>query len=100
MKLHAPYYTDKTTITVGKEIVEVKAFQIIVWVSLSLRSIFDWADKIPKFPAGNGEYLSVHHPDEKGLSTAYEFVARTLRHPSLYAANLHNRLCNLSPARA
>jgi hypothetical protein len=51
MKVHAPYYADKTTITVGKEIVEVKAFQIIVWVSVSLRSIFEWDAKIPRFPA-------------------------------------------------
>src|ERR1043165_7255659 len=51
MKLHLPYYTQKTKITVQKETVEVKAYQIIVWVSISLRQVPQWDAKIPKIPA-------------------------------------------------
>ena len=51
MRLHLAYYKEKTTVTVQNEAVEVKAYQIIVWVSISLRSVLEWDAKIPQFPA-------------------------------------------------
>ncbi len=63
MKLHLAYHKEKTTIAVGREIVEVKAFQIIVWVSISIRGILEWDETIPKFPAildiGNTHNLGI-----------------------------------------
>jgi hypothetical protein len=51
MRLHLAYHKEKTTVTVQNEAVEVKADQIIVWVSISLRSVLEWDAKVPRFPA-------------------------------------------------
>ena len=51
MKLQLSYFPEKTKITVENEVVEVKAFQIIVWVSLAAGRTSDWDPQIPKLPA-------------------------------------------------
>ena len=51
MKLHLPYFSEKTKVKVLDEIVEVKAFQIIVWVSLSADDVFAWNPRMTRFPA-------------------------------------------------
>jgi hypothetical protein len=40
-----------TRIALPNEVVEVKAFQIIVWVSVSLDASLQWDARTPKFPA-------------------------------------------------
>lgn len=83
MKLHLTYYKDKTHITVQDQIVEVKAYQIICWVSVSLRSMLECDEKIPKIPAildtGNTHNFAISqeqlqkwagiHPDSLRLLT-------------------------------
>jgi hypothetical protein len=51
MNLHAPYFSKKTKVTFQNQIIEIKAYQIIVWVSISAREIAEWDLKIPKIPA-------------------------------------------------
>jgi hypothetical protein len=51
VKLHLPYHTEKTKITVQNAVVEVKAFQIIVWVSVVIGRTSDWDLRTPKIPA-------------------------------------------------
>jgi hypothetical protein len=51
VKSHLNYHSEKTTISVRDELVEIKAHQIIVWVSLSVADIDEWDERIPKFPA-------------------------------------------------
>ena len=51
MKLHLPYYSEKTRVAVQGETVEVKAYQIIVWVSISSVETSEWDSRIPRFPA-------------------------------------------------
>jgi hypothetical protein len=51
VKLHLSYYKEKTSVTILNELVEVKAFQIIVWVSVASRTVFDWDPTILRFPA-------------------------------------------------
>ena len=51
MKLRVPYFSEKTTITVQKEVVEVKAFQVIVWVSISTDELLPWDPRTPRLPA-------------------------------------------------
>jgi hypothetical protein len=51
VKLHLPYYAEKTNVSIRGEVVEVKAFQIIVWVSVSIPLIQDWDANIPRIPA-------------------------------------------------
>jgi hypothetical protein len=51
VKLHLPYLSEKSRITVRNEVVEVKAFQIIVWVSISSQVSSQWDPGLPKLPA-------------------------------------------------
>ena len=51
MKLQLPYHARKTQVTFADKIVDVKAYQIIVWVSVTLESFQDWDAKSPRFPA-------------------------------------------------
>ena len=51
MKLHVSYSSEKTDLAVGKEIVQAKPYQIIVWVSVCVPGLLDFDPKIPKLPA-------------------------------------------------
>jgi hypothetical protein len=51
VKLHLSYFADKTKVAVKDEFVDVKAFQIIVWVSIAPKVTSDWDPRIPKIPA-------------------------------------------------
>ena len=51
MKLHLSYFSEKTKLTVKNEIVDIKAYQIIVWVSIAIKGTWDWDPRIPKIPA-------------------------------------------------
>jgi hypothetical protein len=51
LKLHLPYYSEKSTITVHGEPVEVKAYQVIVWVSISDVDTQAWDSRLPRLPA-------------------------------------------------
>ena len=51
MKLHSLYFSEKTTLRVHNELVAVKAFQIVVWVSISNDESAAWEPRIPKIPA-------------------------------------------------
>jgi hypothetical protein len=50
VKLEFPYYTEKSTVAVLNESVEVKAFQIIVWVTI-LHDAREFDSSATKFPA-------------------------------------------------
>jgi len=51
VKLHLPYHSAKTSITLPNEVVGVKAFQIIIWVSVAQGESSLWDARIPKIPA-------------------------------------------------
>jgi hypothetical protein len=51
VKLHLSYYAEKTRIKVRDDVVEVKAFQIIVWVSVVSSATSAWDARIPRLPA-------------------------------------------------
>jgi hypothetical protein len=51
VKLHLPYFSEKTKVKVHNEVVEVKAFQIIVWVSVVSDATSAWDPRIPRLPA-------------------------------------------------
>ena len=51
MKLRLPYFSEKTKITVQNEIIEIKAFQIIVWISISNDKASRWDPRLPRLPA-------------------------------------------------
>jgi hypothetical protein len=51
VKLNCPYYSEKSKLAVRDEIVEVKAHQIIVWVSISSDESSEWDPRLPRLPA-------------------------------------------------
>ena len=51
MKLHLPYFSEKTRVKACNEVLEVKAYQIIVWVSVASDATAAWDSRIPRFPA-------------------------------------------------
>jgi hypothetical protein len=51
VKLHLSYFSERTNVTLKNEVVDVKAFQIIVWVSVAVRVPSEWDPRIPKIPA-------------------------------------------------
>jgi hypothetical protein len=51
VKLHLPYFSEKTNVSVQSEVVEIKAFQIIVWLSISSKESLAWDPRMPKMPA-------------------------------------------------
>jgi hypothetical protein len=65
VKLHLSYFSEKSKVTVKGEIVGVKAFQIIVWVSIAVKGAPDWDPRIPKMPAildiGNTHNFALTH---------------------------------------
>jgi hypothetical protein len=58
-----PYYVEQTTLAVRGEVLRVRPFQIIVWVSIGLREMPDWDARTPHLPAildpGNNHNLSI-----------------------------------------
>lgn len=63
MKLHLRYFSNKTRLPLGNEEIEVKPYQIIVWLSLATPAFSDWAESMPRFPAildlGNNHNLAI-----------------------------------------
>ena len=51
MKLNVSYSNENTTISFGSEVVQIKAFQIIVLVSVMSDEIDAWDPRAPRFPA-------------------------------------------------
>jgi hypothetical protein len=51
VNLHVSYFSEKNNVTLKNDVVGVKAFQIIVWVSVALRKPLEWDPRIPKVPA-------------------------------------------------
>jgi hypothetical protein len=51
VKLQLSYHARKTHVSFADKIIDVKAYQIVVWVSVTLESIQDWDAKTPRFPA-------------------------------------------------
>jgi len=51
VKLHLSYYSEKAHISVHDEVIEIKQFQIIVWVSVSTPLFKEWAPNTPRIPA-------------------------------------------------
>lgn len=51
MKLHFSYSDQKSTIPVRDEIIEVRAYQMIVWVSVVPDFFKHWDPQAPKLPA-------------------------------------------------
>lgn len=51
MKLQLPYHARKTQVSFADKIVEVKAYQIIVWVGVTLESFPELGPTSPRFPA-------------------------------------------------
>jgi hypothetical protein len=58
-----PYFTDATVAPVREESVRVKPYQIVVQMSLNLRTFVKWDPRTPSFPAvldtGNNHNLSI-----------------------------------------
>jgi hypothetical protein len=46
-----PYGTAPTTVAVAGQELRVRAYQAIVWVSLSVRTMLEWDTLTPRFPA-------------------------------------------------
>jgi hypothetical protein len=65
VKLHISYSSEKSKVTLKNEVVDVKAFQIIVWVSVSIPGTPDWDYQIPRIPAildiGNTHNFAINH---------------------------------------
>ena len=63
MKLNVSYSNESTTISFRSEVVQIKAFQIIVWVSVMSDEIDAWDPRTPRFPAildvGNNHNFAV-----------------------------------------
>jgi hypothetical protein len=61
VKIHLSYSAEKTQVPVQNETAEIKAYQIIVWVRLSIHELLD--PKSPSFPAivdpGNNHNFSI-----------------------------------------
>ena len=51
MKFPLQYSSEKSTIKVGNETVEVKAYQIVLWMSISSPVSSSLGTKVPKLPA-------------------------------------------------
>jgi hypothetical protein len=51
VKLHLTYSSEKTTLAVQNEIVKVRPYQIIVWVSVSGTAFTTWDSRTPRLPA-------------------------------------------------
>jgi hypothetical protein len=80
----APYFTGPTAVAVRGERVRVRAYQVIVWVSVNVRQAGDWDPRAPRFPAildtgnnhnfaiGRGQFLrwAGLHPEALPLSRA------------------------------
>lgn len=67
MKLHLPFFGEKTSVAVHQEAVEVKAFQVIVWVSVANVAMDAWDPKIPRFPA----ILDIGHSHNLALTESH-----------------------------
>jgi hypothetical protein len=63
MKLHVSYSAQKQRLAVGEETVEIKPYQVVVWVGISARDLLEWDPRTPKFPAlldpGNNHNFSI-----------------------------------------
>ena len=63
MKLQLSYSGTKTHLTFGNDTVEVKPYQVVLWVSISVRDLLAWDARIPRFPAlldpGNNHNFSI-----------------------------------------
>jgi hypothetical protein len=63
VKLTLSYQEKKSFITVKEEVVEVKPFQAVVWVSVSSEEQLEWDERTPKIPAildtGNNHNFSI-----------------------------------------
>jgi hypothetical protein len=63
VKLHLSYSSLKTSITIQGEVIQVKPYQVIVWISVATKDVLVWDPKIPKIPAildtGNNHNLSI-----------------------------------------
>lgn len=46
-----PYFTGPTALTVGQDAVQVKPYQIAIWVSVSPRETVAWDPRLPRLPA-------------------------------------------------
>jgi hypothetical protein len=58
-----PYFTGPTFANVGSETVQVKSYQIIIWVSVTAADLLEWDPATPRFPAildpGNNHNFSI-----------------------------------------
>lgn len=58
-----PYFAERSTLSVRGEEQRVRAYQIIVWVSINLQDLLDWDQRLPALPAildtGNNHNLSI-----------------------------------------
>jgi hypothetical protein len=86
VKLQLRYYDEKTKVTIRNEVVEVKAFQIIVWISVSLQDIQEWDPRTPRFPAildtGNNHNFAIteeHLVKWAGIQAASLFEKKKMR---------------------
>jgi hypothetical protein len=63
VKVRIPYSAEKTFVTVQGEEIQVKPYQIIIWISVAIQDILEWDAKIPKIPAildtGNNYHFSI-----------------------------------------
>lgn len=86
MKLHLTYSVEKTSVKVEGEAVEIKPFQIIVSVSVSIPGDSEWDPRTPKLPTildvGNNHNFSLteeHLVRWAGLQPTSLDLVKTMR---------------------
>jgi hypothetical protein len=63
MKFRVSYSAQKERLAVGNETVEIKPYQVVLWLSIAVRDMLEWDPRTPRFPAlldpGNNHNLSI-----------------------------------------
>ncbi len=75
-----PYSTGPTYEEVGQETVQIKPYQIIVWINVTAADLLEWQPNIPRFPCildpGNNHNFSIQ---ERICRTGHSCCSRTSR---------------------
>jgi hypothetical protein len=89
-----PYFTEATYEDVGSETVQIKPYQIIVWVSVTAADLLEWGPTIPRFPCildpGNNHNFSIQ---EAHLQRWAELALKDLQPMSTIALQRQHIQC-------
>jgi hypothetical protein len=66
-----PYFSEHRALSVRGEAVQVRPYQIVVWVSVNIARLREWDSRTPAFPAilnpGNNFNFSIFHRPADGV---------------------------------